>query len=222
MSEKGKLLKSDTIIKLAKEHSNNPFSVVDEAMIAYAGLAYFSATDLSLVTVSDVVTERGQVVIENMLLGAYASNGKERLFYIGNKTYLHDVTTRVIKWRIENRIKCLDRGLFAGLAPESRLFLKPNGEEFSLVYKNRFEGDVLTQPFQIQRKFKAFYLPEGVSLATLMDSFIENFWLKKSSQGTVQAIADLMKLTGLTKETLRTKCIREQTSIQDILKNLYK
>ncbi len=195
---------------------------MDEALIAYAGLAYFSASDLSLVTVSDVITERGQIVIENLLPAAYSSGGKGRLFYLGKKTYLHDVTDRVIQWRIDNKIKCLDRELFAGLPPESRLFLKPNGEEFGLVFKNRFEGDTVTQPLQMQRKFKTFYLPEGVTLATLMDSFIENFWLRKSSEGTVQTIRDLMDLTGLTKETLRTKCIREQTSLQDILENLYK
>ncbi len=79
----------------------------------------------------------------------------------------------------------------------------------------------VTQPLQMQRKFKSFYLPEGVSITTLMDSFIESFWLKKSSEGTVQAIRDLVELTGLSKETLRVKCIREQTSLQDILENLY-
>ncbi len=85
MSKKGKLHKSDTIIKMANEHSNHPFSVVDEAMMAYTGLAYFSATDLSPVTVSDVITERGQVVIENMLPGAYALNEKNGCFTLAKK-----------------------------------------------------------------------------------------------------------------------------------------
>ncbi len=58
---------------------------------------------------------------------------------------------------------------------------------------------MVTQPFQFQWEFKAFYLPEGVNLITSMNSIIEVFWLKKSSKGTVQAISDLMKLTEFTK-----------------------
>jgi hypothetical protein len=55
-----------------------------------------------------------------------------------------------------------------------------------------------------------------------MDSFIANFWEVKSLQGTTQAIRDLMDMTGLTAETLRKKCIRQQESIQEILGNLYR
>jgi len=221
MSKKGQLLNSKAIIKLAKKHGDDPFNVRDEALIAFAGLAYFSGHDLSLVTVSDVITERGKIVIDNYLPGSVGSNDKARMFYIGKNTYLQDVTVRVIEWRIENKLGCIDRGLFAGLNPESKFFLKDDGSEYGLNFKNRHEGDTVTQPLQMQRKFKSFYLPEGVSLTTLMDSFIESFWLKKSSEGTVQAIRDLVELTGLSKETLRVKCIREQTSLQDILENLY-
>jgi len=221
MNKKGQLLNTKAIIKLAKKHGDDPFNVRDEALIAFAGLAYFSGHDLSQVTVSDVITERGKIVIDNYLPGSVSSNGKARMFYIGKKTYLQDVTVRVIEWRIENQLGCIDRGLFAGLNPESKFFLKDDGSEYGLNFKNRHEGDTVTQPLQMQRKFKSFYLPEGVSLTTLMDSFIESFWLKKSSEGTVQAIRDLVELTGLSKETLRIKCIREQTSLQDILENLY-
>jgi len=221
MSKKGQLLNTKAIIKLARKHGDDPFNVRDEALIAFAGLAYFSGHDLSLVTVSDMITERGNIIIDNYLPGSVSSNGKARMFYIGKKTYLQDVTARVIEWRIENQLGCIDRGLFAGLNPESKFFLKDDGSEYGLNFKNRHEGDTVTQPLQMQRKFKSFYLPEGVSLTTLMDSFIESFWLKKSCEGTVQAIRDLVELTGLSKETLRVKCIREQTSLQDILENLY-
>ncbi len=212
---------SKAVIKLAKKHGDDPFNVRDEALIAFAGLAYFSGHDLSLVTVSDVITERSKIVIDNYLPGSVSSNGKARMFYIDKKTYFQDVTVRVIEWRIKNKLGCLDRGLFAGLNPDSKFFLKDDGSEYGLNFKNRHEGDTVTQTLQMQRKFKSIYLPEAVSLTTLMDSFIECFWLKKSSEGTVQAIRDLVELTRLSKETLRVKCIREQTSLQDILENLY-
>lgn len=100
--------------------------------------------------------------------------------------------------------------------------LKNDGKEFTLNYKAKDKDSDLTQPLQMQRLFKCYYLGEGVSIGSLMDSFIVNFWNVKSQQGTAQAIRDLMELTGLTAETLRRKCIRKQDSIQDILVGLYK
>ncbi len=222
MSKKGKLLDTKAIVKLAKSHNTGDFNERDEGLIAFAGLAYFSSHELSLVAVEDLITERGQVVIDGYLPASFSANGKSRMFVIGNQTYLSDVAQRVIDWRVENNLACLDRGLFAGLDPKSKFFLRDDGGEYGLNFKNRHEGDSVTQPLKMQRKFKSFYLPEGVSLTALMNSFIENYWLAKSSQGTVQALRDLMALTGLTKETLRTKCIREQSSIQNVLENLYK
>jgi len=61
---------SKAVIKLVKKHGDDPFNVRDEALIAFAGLAYFSGHDLSLVTVSDVITERSKIVIDNYLPGS--------------------------------------------------------------------------------------------------------------------------------------------------------
>ncbi len=222
MAIRAKLLDIRLIIRLAKKHSDKPFNVRDEGLIAFAGLAYYSGHDLSLVRVSDLITERGHIVIDSRLPSTFNGSDKERYFFIGDKTYLNDVVRRIIEWRHQHGFGCLDRGLYAGLDPESKFFLKNDGGEFTLNYKNRFEGDTVTQPLQMQRHFKSFYLGEGISLSSLQDSFIANYWEAKCGQGTTQAIRDLMELTTLTKETLKTKCIRQQSSIQEILEDLYK
>ena len=222
MAGKSKLLDKDEIIKLAKRHSTGDFNENDEALIVMAGLAYFSAVDLSLVGVEHLITERGQIVIDGLLPASFSVNGKERYFYIGEETYLSKVIYKVIERRLRLKIGCLDRGLFAGLDPESKFFLKDDGTPYGLNYKNRFEGDTVVQPRQMQRKFSSYYFPEGVSLSSLLDSFIEIVWLARSKDGTFQAIRDLVGLTGLYKETLRAKCIREKTSIKDVLENIYK
>jgi len=221
MSVRGKLLDYKAIIKLAAKHSKGEFNENDEALILFAGLAYFSAHELTLLKVEDLITDRGLIVIDGVLPSSFSATGKERYFFIGDNTYLSDSIFKVIEWRLKNKYGCLDRSLFAGLDPKSPFFLKDNGTEYKLNYKRRFEGDTVTQPLQMQRKFKSYYFPEGVSITTLLNSFIENVWLARSRDGTFQAIRDLVGLTGLSKETLRTKCIREKTSIQDVLENLY-
>jgi len=160
-------------------------------------------------------------VVDGYLPASFNAGGKSRYFFIGHDTYLRALVASVIEWRREHRIGCLDRGLYAGLDPNSHFFPKDDGSTFALIYKARFAGDSVTQPLQVQRHFKSFYMGEGVSLSSLLDSFIANYWTAKCDQGTTQAIRDLMELTCLTKETLRSKCIRDQQSIKEVLESIY-
>lgn len=216
-----KELNAQAIIRLAKRHGSSPFNARDAALIAFAGLGYFDGHDLSLVRVSDLITERGKVAIDGYLPSEFNANGKSRYYFIGQDTYLADTAANVIAWRHQNDFGCIDRDSFAGLDPNSKFFLKDDGSEFSLTYKGRFDGDTVTQPLQLQRHFKSFYLGEGVTLSGLLDCFVVNYWNAKCGQGTTQAIRDLMELTGLAKETLRAKCIREQQSIREVMESIY-
>ncbi len=217
-----KILDVKSIIRQAKKHGGDPFCERDELIIAMTGLGYFSATELSLIRVKDIITERNGIVLDGYLPASLGSNGFERYFFIGEKTYLRNCIEKYIVWRKHNNFGRLDRDLFCGLNPESYFLLKNDGSEFGLNYKTRDKETALTQPLQLQRLFKSYYLYEGVSIVSLMDSFITNFWNVKSRQGTAQAIRDLMTMTGLTAETLRKKCLSKQDSIQDILVVLYK
>ena len=210
------------IIKLAHKHGTEPFCPRDEALIALSGLAYFSANELSLVNVRDLITERRGIVVDGYLPSELNSNGFSRYFFIGKNTYLRKVLEQHIQWLKDNNFSGLDRELYCGLNPDARLFVKDDGSNFEVNFKNRYEGDAITQPLQMQRHFKKFLLGQEVSITTLTDSFIVNFWSVKSLQGSAQAIRDLIEMTGLTADTLRRKCIRKQESIKDVLTNLYK
>lgn len=210
------------IIKLAKKHSSEPFNERDEALVAMVGLAYFSANELSLIRVSDIITERNGVVYDAELPEEINANGKARYFFIGEHTYLRQCLDSYIEWRKEKGLQCLDRDLYRGLDPESYFFLKDDGSRFNVTFKNRHEGDTATQAIQMQRHFKKFYLGDGVTISSLMDSFIINLWNERSKAGSTQAMKDLMAITGLTAETLRKKCVRQQQSLQELLTGLYK
>ena len=218
----GKTISAKTIMSLAKKHGSDPFTALDEALIAMAGLGYFSANELSLIKVSDLISERGEACTDGFLPSELNANGRSRYFFIGKSTYLMDCLDRYIDHRLASDLGLLDRGLYRGLDPNTKLFLKDDGMPFSVHYKQRYEGDTVTQALQVQRQFKKYYLGEGVTLGTLMDSFIVNFWNAKSPQGNAQAITDLMQLTCLTADTLKKKCAKQQESIEEILVNLYK
>ena len=218
----GRVLSVKDIRRIADQHCEEPFCPRDKALISLAGMAYFSAAELSLLRVSDLITERHGLVYDGYLPAELSASGHERYFFIGQDTYLRAAISEYIDWLLGRGFDTLDRDLYCGLNPDSRLFLKNDGAEFSLNFKSQSSDRTLTQALQMQRHFKGFYLGEGVSLNVLQDSFIANFWQIKSQEGTTQAIRDLIDMTGLTAETLRKKCIRQQSSIKDILGNLYR
>lgn len=218
----GRTLSVQEIKTIADRHGIEPFSPRDRAMILLAGLAYFSAMDLTLVRVRDVITERYGIVLDGYLPADASADRRERYFFIGKSTVLRQALSDYIDWRIRAGVGVLDLGLFCGLDPDSRLFATDGGSDYSLTHKKGSGGRTLSQALQVQRQFQRYQMGEGVSLSVLMDSFIANFWDVKSKQGTAQAIRDLMSMTNMTAETLRKKCIRQESSIRDILGSLYK
>ena len=220
---KERVFSPSEIKKLADKHQAPPFSPRDAALVAMAGMAYFNATELSLLKVSELISEKGQLRIEGYTPSAIHPHNKERYFVIGRDTALREKLTDYIAWRHEHSLLLLDRGLYAGLDPNSRFFLKDSGEEFILNFKSAVVGkETKTQALQMQRHFQKFHLGEGGSLRSLNESFIQNFWRTHSQHGTTITVRNLVELTGLTAETLRQKCIREPVSVQEVLEGLYK
>lgn len=210
------------IVKLSKKHSAGQFNPRDAALIAMAGLACFTAYDLSLIQVRDLVNERGGLVEDGCLDESFSPSGKARVFFLLRGTYLCEVLEQYIEWRLANELGGITPPIFGGLDPDSRFFLKDDGKPFDLNMKRRFEGDSATQPLKMQRQFQKYYLGEGGSLKSLNDSFILNLWGESCQYGTTQAIRNLMALTGMTAETLKAKCIRGHLSVQEALEGLYR
>ena len=219
---KARLLAPNQIMRLAKKHSVHPFSARDSALIALAGMAYFTGHDLSLVEVQDLIDEKGSLVEVARLPVEYNLSGKAKLFHIPKGSYLRKTLIDYMEFRKSHGMQIIGLGIFNGLNPESKFMLKDDGEPYSLNFKRQYQGDKSQQPLQLQRQFQKYYLGEGVSLKSLNDSFIMNFYQARCQTGTAQTIRDLIELTGMTADTLRSKCIKNESSIRETLEMLYK
>lgn len=220
MAGKAKLPTPKEIKALANKHKPPKFNARDKGLIAGAGFAYWSLIDLSLIKVSDLVKENGQLLDHGFLPASYSAYGKEKLFIIGKKNYFRQILQAVIDWRIENELGLLDRNLFGHLNPDSRFFLQNDGTPFSVSFRERKDKPALIEPYDMRRHFDKFLLGEGITWKTLNDAFIMNYWNDKAPEKPAQAIKDLMLLTTSDPTTIRKKCQREERSIQDILENI--
>lgn len=92
------------IVKLSKKHSTGQFNRRDAALIAMAGLACFTAYDLSLIQVRDLVNERGGLVEDGCLPEEFSASGKARVFFLLKGTYLCKTLEQYIEWRLASEL----------------------------------------------------------------------------------------------------------------------
>ncbi len=212
-----------SIRKVIVKHSDDRgFNARDRGLIAASSLAHWGPIDLSLIKVSDLVKESGEMVVDGFLPSEYSAFNKERYFVLGKDTYFTEVMRAVIDWRIENDIGTISLGIYGGLNPDSKFFLHDTGEEFKNIYRPRKGKKDLVDPYEMRRHFARLYLGEGVTHQTLNDAFIMNYWVASSPSGPAQAVKDIQFQTGLHPKTIKDKCAREETSIKDVLENIYR
>ncbi len=222
MAGKAKLPDPKTVKTIVNKHNPPKFNATDKGLIAGAAFAGWTLIDLSLIKVSDLVEESGQLVVVGVLPAEYNANGKTKVFVIGRKTFLRKILQAVIDHRLNEKHGVIDRGLFGGLNPESRFFLQESGEPFGVTYRDREDKSALVEPYDMRRQWQKYYLGEGVTWQTLNDSFIMNYWNAKAPEKPARAVKDLIDLTGQDPATIKKKTAREESSIQETLENLFK
>ena len=185
-------------IKAIAEQQANRTTWIDGAMVAFSGLLYFNLIELSLISVSDLITSKGKI----------------------NKGFLIEVINFVIEHRIANGLGVIkNTGMYCNLDPDTEFFLNDKGESFKLK-KNTSDN---YQPYSLRRHMKSLNIGEGIDTRSLNESFIANVWnaSRDSGVGDVDILKSLQKLTGLATNTLRPKVIRRDRSVIETVKSMY-
>ena len=218
-----KFVTASDVKKLIKKHSSPPFNERDAALISAVGMSYFNAVELSLVRVKHLIAEDGRLISCDYLPEEFSYQGNARKFFIGKKTYLREMLERYIRWRKEHGFGLINLGIYAGLDPESRFFLKDDGSPFEVNFKRRYENDKAVQALQMQRHFKKYFLGSGVTFKDLQESFLYSSWNAiVKEKGELIAVKALMKYTNLTAETIKNKCAKNGAEITATLESIFK
>jgi len=207
-------------IKAIAEQQANRTTWIDGAMVAFSGLLYFNLIELSLISVSDLITPKGKINKSFVMPEYISGKDKGRLVNIGSKGFLIEVINLVIEQRIANGLGVIkNTGMYCNLDPDTEFFLNDKGEPFKLK-RNASDN---YQPYSLRRHMKSLNIGEGIDTRSLNESFIANVWnaSRDSGVGDVDILRSLQKLTGLSTNTLRPKVIRRDKSVLDTIKHLY-
>lgn len=222
MAAKAELPDVGQLKVLCDKHGRMPFNLRDKGLIACVSFASFSLVDLSLIKVNEMIGEDGRLYDETYIPPEYSALGKEKLVYIGHDTYFRRVLLAVIEWRLINKVGLLDCGPYGGLNPESRFFLQDDGSDFDVSYRSRDNKSALVEPYDMRRHFNKFDLGEGVNWEVLNYAFMMNYWQEKAPDKPIDAIKDLVAMTAQLPATIRSKCAKNEKTIQGILEDLYR
>lgn len=207
-------------IKLTVERQAKRTNWIDGAMVSFSGLLYFNLIELSLISVSDLITKTGKINKSFVMPEYISGKDKGRLVSIGSKGFLIEVINHVIEYRIANGFGVIkNTGMYCNLDPDTEFFLNAKGEPFKLK-KNNSDN---YQPYSLRRHIKNLNIGEGIDIRSLNESFISNVWnaSRDAGVGDVDILKSLQKLTGLSTNTLRPKVIRRDKSVLDTVKDLY-
>lgn len=106
----------------------------DTALLLVLYGTAMSLTELATVKVSDFLLPDGSVKVTSMIREEVAHNGARPLYW-SNKRVV-SALDKYLAWRLENRHQVtIKKGAYRGLAPDSPLFLTPDGQPYALTAK---------------------------------------------------------------------------------------
>lgn len=107
----------------------------DTALLLVLYGTAMSLTELATVKVSDFLLPDGSVKVTSMIREEVAHNGEPRPLYWSNKRVV-SALDKYLAWRLENRHQVtIKKGAYRDLAPDSPLFLTPDGQPYALTAK---------------------------------------------------------------------------------------
>jgi integrase len=199
-----RLLTEPDIQELVDKNAAPPYGKRNAALIMGAVYWGLTPSELSLVSVQDVMHENGELLRIWVIPAHVAFNGEPRECYTEN----HVISKG---WGTSNM------HTFRGLDPLSKFFLNDRGEPYKM--SPRIAGSGQYQPRSMNEQLKRVISRtnlHGATPSSFRDSYIRGLY--ENGCGW----KDLMKLTGIKqKRTLERKVRPQEAELEEIFHNLF-
>lgn len=113
------IISAKDIAKLMKLHNLGKFGLRNAVAIYLAGVNGLTASEISLITIGDLIDKKGLVKKRWVLPSERAFNGMSRMVCILNEHLINDY----LDWLIKNKINRTNLNEYRGLDPEARLLV---------------------------------------------------------------------------------------------------
>jgi len=210
-----RLFTEPDIQELVDKNAGPPYGKRNAALIMGAVYWGLTPTELSLVSVQDVMHENGELLRIWVIPAHVAFNGEPRECHTEN--HVLPFYDGYLDWRISKGWGTSNMHTFRELDPQSRFFLNDRGEPYKL--SPRIAGSGQYQPRSMNEQLKRLISRTnlyGATPSSFRDSYIRGLY--ENGCGW----KDLMKLTGIKqKRTLEKKIRPQDAGLEIIFSNLF-
>ena len=147
------VINAKDIAKLVKRHNSGDFGLRNSVAIYGAGVWGLTASELSRVTISDVLSQNGEIIKRWQLPEERAFNSVARIIYTINETHIQ-LLSDYIDWLIEKKLYLSSCGEHRGLNPDARLLVNDQLKEFGFTGRTANSEKSNEQPSGLNSFFK--------------------------------------------------------------------
>lgn len=215
----------DNELGLLIKRNKEQFPELNSALILAAAIWGVKAGELSLIEVADVLSNKGGIKKKWMLRADVTFNGHARELYTEHERLVEFLDT-YLNWRVEHGQCVTNIGEYRGLDPESKLFLTPEGEDFSFSRRELASGKVNKQPVEMNAYFKrliknAGLADKGITYKEFRRSLAIHMW--RTGDRKTGVMKDIMKYMGIRSySALRKILSSDKKHLHEMIKGIHK
>lgn len=147
------IIDAKDIAKLVKRHKTGQFGLRNAIAIYGASVWGLTASELSRVTISDVLDQNGEVIKRWQLPEQRAFNSVARIIYTINDTHVQ-LLSDYIDWLIEKELYLINNAEYRGLNPDARLLVNDQLKKFGFTGRKANSDKSNEQPSGVNTFFK--------------------------------------------------------------------
>ena len=138
------ILETTDLKEILQRNQNGEFGPRDRAALSMAALMGLTASELSLITVGDVIQADGKMRKTAIIPAGIAFNGCDREIPLEHPVLMNAITL-YLQWRIDRDWGLVNSARFNGIDPNTPFILNDKGEGLSFSRRNKSDKDK-TQP----------------------------------------------------------------------------
>jgi len=216
-----KILETDDIKEIIHRNITDDFAPRNEAVILMAALLGLTASELSLVTVSDMLNAKGEIKKTLIVTPGIAFNGHEREVSIGHSRLI-EALERYIDMLLELKWGSGKSKRYGTFDPKQAFLLNDKGEPFG--FSRRSKSSDTMQPTGMNALFKNFISKTKYKGKVTYKDFRRSFIVHNArpDEGGL-TIRDLMEVTGIRDYHSVKKIVdMDAKTIKKAVKGIYK
>ena len=214
------VIENKHISKLVKRYFSGKFGLRNAVAIYGMSVLGLTASELSLITIGDLVAKNGSVIKKWLLPKERAFNGVERIIYMTNEKHL-EIIDDYLNWLIELDLFKTNSGEYRNLNPEAQLLVNDQYKPFGFTGRSSDPNKkLILQPSGMNSFMKRLISRSELKDKVTYSSFRKSIIIRLKRAGVKNK--EIMEYTGIRDyESIRKITASDTITLEKAIQGIY-